>query len=157
MSVEPFIGEVAIFAGNFAPRGWAFCEGQLIAIPQNFALFSILGTMYGGNGTTTFALPDLRGRAPIGGGTGPGLTPRVVGESGGVQDVTLTETQMPRHLHPASTLPANTNRPVGAVPAVGGRYAEGTPAFSAAPHDNRPPSMPLRFIIALEGIFPSRS
>src|SRR4051794_10683767 len=96
---EPFIGEVIMFAGNFAPRGWALCQGQLLSIAQNTALFSILGTTYGGNGQTTFALPDLRGRVPLGQGQGPGLSSYVLGEVAGNENVTLISTQMPQHNH----------------------------------------------------------
>src|ERR687884_310806 len=96
---EPFIGLVTIFAGNFAPRGWALCQGQLLPIAQNTALFSILGTTYGGNGQTTFALPDLRGRAPIGTGQGPGLPSYTLGEAAGSPSITLLSTQMPMHNH----------------------------------------------------------
>lgn len=96
---EPFVGEIIMFAGNFAPRGWALCQGQLLSIAQNTALFSILGTTYGGDGRTTFALPDLRGRAPIHEGTGPGLTPRPLGSRSGVEAVTLNVNQIPSHTH----------------------------------------------------------
>src|SRR5690606_37421738 len=97
--MEPFIGQIMMFAGNFAPRGWALCDGQLLPIAQNSALFSILGTTYGGNGQTTFALPDLRGRMPVHPGNGPGLTPRTLGERSGQESVTLTINQMPAHNH----------------------------------------------------------
>ena len=96
---DPILGQIAIFAGNFAPRGWALCHGQILSIASNTALFSLLGTQYGGNGSTTFALPDLRGRAPIGGGTGPGLSPRRIGERGGSQTHTLNIQEMPAHTH----------------------------------------------------------
>ena len=96
---EPFIAEIRIFAGNFAPRGWAFCDGQLLPISQNTALFSLIGTTYGGDGRTTFALPDLRGRAPIHAGNGPGLTNRQLGSKAGVETVALSESQMPGHAH----------------------------------------------------------
>ena len=96
---EAYVGEIRIFAGTFAPTGWALCNGQILAISQNTALFSLLGTTYGGNGTTTFALPNLQGRAPMHWGTGPGLTPRSLGEVGGAATVTLLSTQMPAHTH----------------------------------------------------------
>ena len=96
---EAFIGEIRMFAGNFPPRGWQFCQGQLLSIAQNTALFSILGTTYGGNGQTTFALPDLRGRYPMQPGQGPGLSPRTLGEQGGSETVTLISNQMPAHTH----------------------------------------------------------
>jgi microcystin-dependent protein len=99
--MDPFIGQIMMFGGNFAPRSWAFCQGQLIAISSNTALFSILGTTYGGDGRTTFALPDLRGRTPIGHGAGPGLTPRQIGQKSGQEDVTLTQLEMPQHNHSA--------------------------------------------------------
>ena len=98
---EPYIGQVCMFAGNFAPRGWMFCQGQILAISTNTALFSILGTTYGGNGQTTFALPDLRGRFPTSPGTGPGLTPIALGQMAGIESETLTIAQMPMHNHPA--------------------------------------------------------
>ena len=104
---SPFIGQITLFAGNFAPRGWAFCNGQLLSIAQNTALFSILGTTYGGNGQTTFALPDLRGRVPVHAGQGPGLSNYDLGQQGGAESVTLTTAQMPAHTHPAN---ANASR-----------------------------------------------
>ncbi|HZD04287.1 MAG TPA: tail fiber protein, partial [Longimicrobiales bacterium] len=97
---EPFVGEIRMFAGNFAPRGWAFCDGQLLAVSQNDALFSLLGTIYGGDGRTTFGLPDCRGRIPLHAGSGPGLTPRALGSKGGAGKVTLTVNQLPSHTHP---------------------------------------------------------
>ncbi|WP_340819596.1 tail fiber protein [Methanolobus sp. WCC4] len=98
-STDPLLGEITLFAGNFAPRGWAFCNGQLLPINQNQALFSILGTTYGGDGRTTFALPDLRGRAPVHAGNGPGLSPVVLGQKGGAETVALNVNQMPSHTH----------------------------------------------------------
>lgn len=118
--MDPFIGEITMFAGNFAPRGWAFCSGQLLPIAQNTALFSILGTTYGGDGRTTFALPDLRGRSAVHAGRGPGLSDYRLGQRGGVEDVTLLTTQMPNHTHlgsgtiAASSATGNTNDPSGA-------------------------------------------
>src|SRR4051812_1587744 len=107
---EPYIGEIMMFAGNFAPRGWALCDGSLLSISQNTALFSILGTTFGGNGQTTFGLPDLRGRLPMHPGQGPGRTGRTLGESGGAETVTLNTTQMPAHTHTASaTVAINVN------------------------------------------------
>src|SRR6478672_10112699 len=96
---EPFLAEIIMFAGNFAPRGWAFCQGQILSIAQNTALFSLLGTTYGGNGQTTFALPDLRGRVPVGTGQGPGLSNYDLGQVSGSESVTLTVSQMPAHNH----------------------------------------------------------
>ena len=101
--MEPFIGQIIMFAGNFAPRDWAFCQGQTLAISEYTALFSIIGTTYGGNGRTTFDLPDLRGRAPIGQGQGNGLTSRIMGEQIGIEDITLSTAQMPIHSHAAKT------------------------------------------------------
>src|SRR4051794_4990290 len=107
---EPYIGEIMMFAGNFAPQGWALCDGSLLAIAQNTALFSILGTTYGGNGQTTFALPDLRGRAPVHPGQGPGLSPYALGQNGGVEQLSLTAAQMPVHTHAATaTVSINVN------------------------------------------------
>src|SRR3954466_13993392 len=104
----PFIGQISLFGGNFAPRGWAFCNGQLLAISQNTALFSILGTTYGGNGQTTFALPNLRGRMAIGAGTGPGLGAVQLGEQGGTSSVTLTLSNLPAHAHTIPGFPDPT-------------------------------------------------
>jgi microcystin-dependent protein len=126
---EQFLGSIGIFAFNFAPVGWAMCQGQTLPISQNTALFSLLGTFYGGNGTTTFALPDLRGRLPMGAGDGPDLTPRVIGEEGGAESVTLTINNLPTHTHVitlnnlaatanAKNLAGNAQTPVGNVPAI---------------------------------------
>jgi microcystin-dependent protein len=165
---EPFIGSIILFAGNFAPRGWAFCNGQILSIAQNTALFSLLGTTYGGNGQTTFALPDLRGRAAIHAGQGPGLAAYDLGQNGGTETVTLSAAQMPAHTHPqpATNGQQTTNRPNNALPARGGAYANESdgsalhPPASAGggqPHDNRSPYLTLNYIIALEGIYPSRN
>src|SRR3954449_6617686 len=148
----PFIGQISLFGGNFAPRGWAFCNGQLLAVSQNTALFSILGTTYGGNGETTFALPDLRGRVPLHPGQGPGLSPYVLGENGGQENVTLNVTQLPAHTHAVSPRASNnaqtTNRPGGTIPAKGGAYGGGVnsnmapttsdPNSGSQPHHNQP-------------------
>jgi microcystin-dependent protein len=121
--MESFIGTIMMFAGNFAPLGWALCDGTLLSIAQNAALFSILGTTFGGNGQTNFALPDLRGRVPIHQGQGPGLSSYALGEAGGTENVTLTTTQIPPHAHttPSHThsfaAPASTGRPTGTSPA----------------------------------------
>lgn len=125
--MEGTIGEVRMFAGNFAPRNWSFCQGQLLAISSNTALFSILGTTYGGDGRTTFALPDLRGRVPIGPGTGPGLSPHQIGQKGGVENVTLNVTEIPSHTHTAqgtADLPVEikTNSAEGSTPNPGNNY-----------------------------------
>ena len=169
---EPFIGQIVGFGGNFAPRGWAFCQGQLLAIAQNTALFSILGTTYGGNGQTTFALPDLRGRVPVQQGTGPGLSPYVLGEQTGSETVTLISTQMPAHNHAllASTEDAGVKNPTGQVLATttSPTYVA-TPidttmapqaigiAGGSQPHNNLQPLLAINFLIALEGFFPSRN
>lgn len=179
--MDPFIGMIVMFGGNFAPRGWALCNGQLLAISQNSALFSILGTTYGGDGRTTFGLPDLRSRVPMHAGQGPGLSNRRLGERGGVQDVTLTANQLPSHTHVASgtqqvqNAPGDSSNPTGRIPAELVRenaYGAGpTNADLAAgsvdvtvqntggnqPHTNLQPYQVVNFIIALQGIFPSRS
>jgi microcystin-dependent protein len=142
---NPFIGEIKMFAGNFAPRNYAFCNGQLLSIAQNTALFSILGTTYGGDGRTTFALPNLQSRGPIHWGTGPGLSPVVLGEEGGVENVTLLQSEMPMHTHvatlgvgnatvslPCSTSAGDSDSPAGRIPAIssGGeeQYTDATSA-----------------------------
>jgi microcystin-dependent protein len=177
MSTEPYIGSIVLFAGNFAPRGWALCQGQLLPIAQNTALFSILGTTYGGNGQTTFALPDLRGRAPIGTGQGPGLSNITLGEQAGTENVTLLTTNMPAHNH---TINCDNNAssslaPSGMIPGLSDNrnaevniYSSNTPnavmnpqtvgvAGGSQPFNNRNPFLGINFIIALEGIFPSRN
>ncbi|GIJ74767.1 phage tail protein [Virgisporangium ochraceum] len=170
---EPFIGEIRIVGWNFAPSQWAFCHGQLMNIQQNTALFALLGVTYGGNGTTTFGLPDLRGRAPVHQGTGAGLTPRTLGEQGGVEAVTLIGTELPTHTHQAraSTVDGTLDSPSGAywapwsdTPYVGGpvarvpmNQAAVVPAGSGQPHENRSPYLALNFVIALSGIFPTTS
>jgi microcystin-dependent protein len=170
---EPFIAEIRIFAGNFAPRGWAFCNGQLLPIAQNTALFSILGTTYGGDGRTTTALPDLQGRAPMHPGSGPGLTNRSLGENGGVETVTLTAAEMPSHNHPMNANPNPAEQP-GSVGnafarAVGASLYGGAtslvaladqampPAGGSQAHDNLQPFLTMSFIIAMVGIYPPRS
>lgn len=170
---EPFIGEIRLFAGNFAPTGWAFCDGQLLAIAENDALFSLLGTTYGGDGETSFGLPDLRGRLPIHAGTGPGLSPRVLGSSTGVEEVTITANQLPSHTHAlqASTRPANSPNPAGHVLATStgiDLFIDEVPGTSlnaqavtatggSQSHDNLMPYLCVNFIIALFGIYPSSS
>jgi microcystin-dependent protein len=167
---DPYLGEIRLVPYNFAPRGWAFCSGQILSIAQNTALFSLLGTTYGGNGQTTFALPDLRGRVPVSSGQGPGLSNITLGEQAGTETVTLNQGQMPAHGHlaGASNAAATGSRPGNSVPAAGGAYAassDGTtlnPAFiqnsgGSQPFGIRPPYLGLNFIIALEGIFPSRN
>ena len=171
---EPFIAEVRIFAGNFAPRGWAFCNGQLLPISQNTALFSLIGTTYGGDGRTTTALPNLQGRAPMHPGRGPGLTDRRLGQSGGVTGVTLSTNQMPSHTHPAqyfNNAPADTGIPSGsATPCVNDSQHNYGPELDTEimsgalksegggqPHNNMQPYLGMNFIIALVGVYPSRS
>ncbi|MEM7582826.1 MAG: tail fiber protein [Acidobacteriota bacterium] len=169
---EPFVGEIRMFAGNFAPRGWAFCDGQLLAVSQNDALFSLLGTIYGGDGRTTFGLPDLRGRIPLHQGTGPGLSQRRLGSKGGAEKVTLTTNQLASHTHDwnANTQVATGDAPQGkvvAAPAVGRLYAQVDQTASLASttiantggsqsHTNLMPTLCINFIIALFGIYPSR-
>ena len=169
---EPFVGEIRMFAGNFAPRGWALCDGQLLAVSQNDALFSLLGTIYGGDGRTTFALPDLRGRIPIHAGSGPGLTLRRIGAKGGMENVTVTANQLPSHTHPLQGTDdlGNTPSPSGNVPA---RSTSVDAYIGAAPstnlstsavtsvggsqsHVNLQPFLCINFIVALFGIYPSR-
>ncbi len=167
---DQFIGEIRMFGGNFAPTGWAMCDGQLIPLAQNTALFSLLGTQYGGNGTSNFALPNLQGVSPIGPGAGPGLTPRTVGESGGSEAVTLTPEQLPAHAHVpnASTGQGSTTSPDGANWAeIRGRLygtvadvpmspAALASAGGSQPHNNLAPFLVVTFIIALQGTYPTR-
>jgi microcystin-dependent protein len=162
-----------MFAGTFAPLGWATCDGQLLAISQYDALFSLLGTTYGGDGRTTFGLPDLRGRLPIHMGQGPGLTPRNIGSKGGAEEVTLNGNQLPQHSHGpmrASASPATEAQPEGRVLARSSQdvYVEEDPdeTLSAKSvqtvgggqaHDNMHPFQAINYIVALVGIYPSRS
>lgn len=177
---EPFIGQIIMFGGNFAIRGYAFCSGQLLAIAQNTALFSILGTTYGGNGQTTFALPDLRGRVPIHFGQGPGLSPYDLGQQAGSENVTLLSNQMPQHNHlinasegnGSAQAPGSGFLAAGIVPSQGNAAvsnyrtsSDGTTLNASSvslaggnqPHPNLQPYLCLNFLIALEGIFPSRN
>ena len=169
---EPFLGEIRAVGFNFAPVGWAMCNGQLLSIAQNTALFSLLGTTYGGNGTTTFALPDLRGRVGIHQGQGPGLSPYVIGQVAGTETVTLIAQQMPQHNHVvnASGAAGTATRPTTAVlakttapayaPASDGTVMAANMIGTAGgnqPHSNIQPYLAVNFIIALEGIFPSRN
>ena len=171
----PFIAEISMFGGNFAPRSWAFCNGQILAISQNPALFSLLGTTYGGNGTSNFGLPNLQGCVPMHPGQGAGLTSRVLGETGGSASINLSVAQMPGHAHTtavASGTTANSPSPAGhnpATPAGGTPYADTgsasmyppTAASGAAggslPHNNLMPYLAVSFIIALTGVFPARN
>lgn len=171
--MDPFIAEIRIFPFNFAPIGWAFCDGQLMPISQNTALFSLLGTTYGGDGKSNFALPNLQGSAPIGAGQGPGLSLYDLGETGGSDTVTLVESEMPVHTHPVvASLSDGTNQtPANALYAFGvgiGQYAApGATAMLAdnavgltggdQSHNNLQPYLTLSFCIALQGVYPPRS
>ena len=174
MPSEPFISEIFMAGMNFAPRGYASCDGQVLPIAQNTALFALLGTTFGGNGQTTFALPDLRGRLPMHQGTGPGLTPRTIGEQSGQETVTLTSAQIPAHNHVL-----NAVSEAGDVSAPAGGYLANSGALDkeykvtgtvvpmngnavgltggSQPHDNLPPFLVINFYIAIQGIFPSRN
>ncbi|MXV20148.1 phage tail protein [Deinococcus xianganensis] len=169
---EPFVGEIRIFAGNFAPTGWALCNGQILPISQNTALFSLLGTTYGGDGRTTFGLPNLQGRAPMHWGNGPGLTPRNLGESGGAPTATLLTSQMPAHTHTmnAAIDPAESDNPANLALARGSNISPYAPTPNTTlnpstlsgqggnqPHNNMQPYLTMNFIIALQGIYPPRS
>jgi len=165
---EFYIGQIIPFAGNFAIRGWAQCDGTLLSIAQNTALFSILGTTYGGNGVTTFALPDLRGAFPMHYGQAPGRTARVLGEVGGTESVTLTTPQMPAHTH---TVPAfsqvgtarnNANQFLSNVPQGYNPTSDTTlqpvgNTGGSQPHDNMSPFCAINFLICLQGLFPPRN
>ena len=173
---DPFLAEIRVFGFNFAPVGWALCNGRIMSISQNTALFSLLGTTYGGDGISTFALPNLQGAAPLGADQGPGLSPRYIGETGGESAVALTTNQLPAHSHlvACSLFPVDSNSPAGAYFAVSGARATSSGYQTAAPsvamspdavgstggsqsHNNMPPYLGLNFCIALQGIFPSRS
>ncbi|MEP3437317.1 MAG: tail fiber protein [Hoeflea sp.] len=170
---EPFIAEIRIFAGNFAPRGWAFCDGQLLPVSQNTALFSLVGTTYGGDGRSTTALPNLQGRAPMHPGRGPGLTSRRLGQRGGVEMVTLSEAQLPQHTHTMRASGENGEQGsfaanVALARSRGGalyqsNVATGHEAMAPLPsaggsqsHNNMQPYLTMNFIIALQGLYPSR-
>ena len=171
---DAFVAEIRIFPFNFAPTGWAFCSGQLMPISQNTALFSLLGTMYGGDGKSTFALPDLQGNAPLFWGQGPGLSLYDQGQVGGLETVTLIQSEMPIHAHQASgaagngpTSPANNTWGQGAGRTPPPVYVNGNPnvqmaavtvqiAGSSLPHNNMQPYLALNFCIAMQGIFPPR-
>jgi microcystin-dependent protein len=178
--MEPyFIAQVCLFGGNFAPSSWMFCAGQLVSIAENSALFSLIGTTYGGDGQVTFGLPDFRGRIPVGAGQGPGLSPIVIGQQEGTQSITITQNQMPAHTHVAaaavgaSSQAGNTGNPANAVvsgaPAAfytsasqangsfTGTVATIQPAGNSQPISNMMPYTGINFIIALEGIFPARN
>jgi microcystin-dependent protein len=176
---DQYVGEIRMAAFNFAPVGWATCSGQLMSIAQNTALFSLIGTYYGGNGTSNFALPNLQARAPVGYGNGAGLSPRIWGETGGEYAVTLTISQMPQHNHPAACISGggsldSPNVPANTVWASDGA-ARGVNLYATAsttnmmnpmavqvsggslPHNNVQPSLGITFIIALQGVYPPRS
>jgi microcystin-dependent protein len=172
---EPYLGQLMLVPFNFAPRGWAFCNGQILSIAQNTALFSLIGNFYGGDGITTFALPDLRSRVPIHMGEGVGLSSYTLAENGGVESVTLTVNQIPAHSHGVNATANKGNKasPIGAYPAadaagVTAEYNNGAPtgemnagviatAGGSQPHENRQPFLVLNWVIALQGIFPSRN
>jgi microcystin-dependent protein len=172
---DQFIGEIRATGFNFAPTGWALCNGQVLPISQNTALFSLLGTQFGGNGTSNFALPNLQGNAPMHQGNGAGLSPRTMGEASGETAVTLLASQMPSHTHTAMNAPAsNAYAPTNAVFGGGGRGKElayaptsgstaqlnGLAIATAGgnqPHNNLPTYLTVNFIIALQGIYSSRS
>ena len=180
--MEGTIAEIRMFGGNFAPRSWAFCQGQLLAVSQYQALFSILGTIYGGDGRTTFALPDMRGRSPVSAGQGPGLTAVREGQRLGAETVTLTTNEIPAHNHPAqSAAHASSNsgsqgKPTGntwatsntgdlnfgalnpSVPLADGAVTTAVENNGGGgSHENRPPQLTVNFIICLDGVYPSRS
>ena len=173
MAGTPYIGQIIMVGFNFAPVNWALCNGQLMPISENDALFNLIGTTYGGDGQTTFALPNLQGRVPVGQGQGAGLSSYVIGEVTGVESVTLTVNQLPAHQHvynpPASQNELTSDRPDNNVPAVGGYYAAtsnsaspmGAPTVGSAggsqPHNTLHPYLAVNFIIALFGIFPSQN
>ncbi|WP_158928466.1 phage tail protein [Acidisphaera sp. S103] len=183
---QPYLGQIEAFPYNFAPKGWAFCAGQLLSIQQNTALFSLLGTTYGGNGVQTFGLPDLRGRIAMGQGSGTGLTPRVIGELFGEQNHTVLYNEMPMHTHPLNTAANsatanNVNTPSSSVVLGNATGKDGSNTFTISPyaatppaptvvmapnaitmstgnqpHPNTMPYLVMQFCIALQGVFPSR-
>ncbi|MFO6424104.1 phage tail protein [Motilimonas sp. KMU-193] len=173
---EPYLGEIRMFAGNYPPRNWTYCDGQLLSIKDYNALFSLLGTQFGGDGRQTFGLPDLRGRVPVHSGTGPGLKPRIQGQKMGAEDVALTANQLPEHNHPmqVSIQQGSTDDLYGAVLAESGVVTYNAPAkdeTGIAPlnasaegseggdtkHYNMMPYLGMRFIISLIGVYPSRN
>ncbi|HEY4016708.1 MAG TPA: tail fiber protein [Polyangiaceae bacterium] len=181
--MDPFVGEIRVFPFDYAPRGWAQCNGQLMPITQNQALFAVIGTTYGGDGRTTFGLPSLQGRVPLGTGQGPGLTNRALGATGGSPTVTLVGTQLPMHTHAvavvstevsaqATNVPgettvfgkaeqktgANVYVSVGSPPptAVAMSQAAISPTGGSQPHNNMQPYLPLNFCIAIQGVYPAR-
>lgn len=170
---NPFLGEIRMAGFNFAPRGWAYCAGQLLAISQNDALYALVGTTYGGDGVNTFGMPDMRGRLPINQGTGPGLSTYVIGQKAGTESVTLTTSQIPIHSHTINAASGGARSGSPSTTLLGSGEADvynndsaSTVAMSPnaiaqsggnQPHDNMQPYLCINFIIALEGIFPSRN
>ena len=169
--MDPFLGEIRAFAGNYAPQGWAFCQGQLLSIAQYDALFSLLGTTYGGDGQTTFALPNLASRIALHRGTGSGLSPRIIGEAGGAETVSLSVQQMPVHNHASVCSNTGANKPspvdsywstdpggnTGAYSTTDGSQMAGTAigmTGGGQPHNNLQPYLVINYIVALEGIYP---
>jgi microcystin-dependent protein len=169
---EPFVGQIMTAGFNFAPTGWALCDGQLLPISQNTALFSLLGTQFGGNGTSNFALPNLQDQVPIGFGQGPGLSDYEIGETLGEENHTLLSSEIPSHMHTVAPLASHdertTDHPGGTVyPTTGGVYAsthnsnapmgayQSSPA-GGTPHSNLQPYLVLNYVIAMQGIFPAR-
>jgi microcystin-dependent protein len=173
---DPFVAEIRIFGFNFAPKGWAFCDGQILPLSQNTALFSLLGTTYGGDGKSTFALPNMQGNAPMHPGQGPALSLHDLGETGGSETVTLLQSEIPAHSHTmgAGSDVADNNNPANTIaappigrgnnlyvttnaPLVGMNPGALTPAGGAQPHNNLQPYLTLNFCIALQGVFPPRT
>jgi microcystin-dependent protein len=175
--MDPFVAEIRIFPFNFAPKGWAFCDGQILPLSQNTALFSLLGTTYGGDGKSNFALPDMQGNVPMHPGQGPGLSLHDLGETGGSETVTLLESEIPAHSHTMMSLPAPGNRTapggnsMARVSGTIGPYLAAspapvlvsmsdnavTPAGGDQPHNNMQPYLTLNFCIALQGVYPPRT
>ncbi len=171
----PFVGEIRLFAGNFAPAGWAFCDGSLLPISQNDVLFQLIGTTYGGDGVNTFALPDLRGRVPVHQGAGPGLTPRTIGEVAGAETVTLLGAQLPSHNHVLNATTTAASGANGVAGSLTGANTAGSSFYGSTPgggamasgvlgsagagqaHNNMAPYLGLNFIISLFGIFPTQA
>ena len=175
--MDPFVAEIRIFPFNFPPKGWAFCDGQILPLSQNTALFSLLGTTYGGDGKSNFALPNMQGNAPMHPGQGPGLSLHDLGETGGSDTVSLLESEIPAHSHTMMSLPAPADRTspinncIARVQGTSGPYAPASPAPAPAlmsdnavapaggdqPHNNMQPYLTLNFCIALQGVYPPRT
>lgn len=171
---NPFVGEIRMFAGNFPPSGWAFCDGSILSIAQNDVLFELIGTTYGGDGQVTFALPDLRGRVPVHQGQGPGLSNRTIGQLSGTENVTLIPGQLPAHNHVLNATATAASSSNGVAGSLTGAVATGTKIYGSAPggaamaasaltstggnqpHNNMAPFLSVNFIISLFGIFPSQ-